>query len=305
MNILSLILTVAGLAFFEVINSIDNAIINAEVLSTMAPKAKRWFLSWGFLIAVFGVRGLLPWLIVWISSPSLGPGGALVASFSSNAQVVENIHNSSFVLLLGGGIFLVFLFLHWLFLEEKSFSFGFEKKFALMGIWFFAAVSILLTVLVLLAINRDPLLAFGAVIGSSAFFIMHGFKQAAQEQEKSLRTQAHTDISKILFLEIIDATFSVDGILGAFAFTLAVPLILVGNGIGAWVVRKLTLSNVERIKQYLFLKNGAMYSILILGSIMILDGFGVEVPSIISPISTFVIVGYFFLKSQKPLPVSI
>ncbi len=64
MELLSLILTVIGLCLFETISSIDNAIINAEVLNTMQKKARRWFLVWGILFAVFVVRGLLPWLIV-------------------------------------------------------------------------------------------------------------------------------------------------------------------------------------------------------------------------------------------------
>ena len=64
MEILSIILTVAGLCLFETISSIDNAIINAEVLSTMAAWARRWFLTWGLFFAVFVIRGLLPWLII-------------------------------------------------------------------------------------------------------------------------------------------------------------------------------------------------------------------------------------------------
>ncbi|MEN9561719.1 MAG: hypothetical protein RIQ56_992, partial [Candidatus Parcubacteria bacterium] len=70
-------LTVAGLCLFETISSVDNAIINAEVLRTMSPKGRRWFLIWGIIIAVFLVRGLLPWGIVWATLPSLGPIGAL------------------------------------------------------------------------------------------------------------------------------------------------------------------------------------------------------------------------------------
>ena len=75
-----------------------------------------------------------------------------------------------------------------------------------------------------------------------------------------------SDWAKILYLEVIDATFSIDGVLGAFAFTLSIPLILIGNGIGALVVRQLTVGNIDRVKRYRFLKNGAMYSILILVS---------------------------------------
>jgi hypothetical protein len=87
-------------------------------------------------------------------------------------------------------------------------------------------------------------------------------------------------------------------VLGAFAFTLSVPLILLGNGIGAIVVRQITISNIENIKKYIYLKNGAMYSILGLGSIMVIDSFGVHIPEWVSPVMTFVILGYFFVKSK-------
>src|SRR3989339_925580 len=100
MEIITIILVVLGLCLFEVINSIDNAIINAQVLSTMQAKARRWFLIWGLLIAVFLVRGLLPWMIVWISTPSLGPWGALTATFSNDPSVIQAIETSAPVLLM-------------------------------------------------------------------------------------------------------------------------------------------------------------------------------------------------------------
>jgi hypothetical protein len=83
-----------------------------------------------------------------------------------------------------------------------------------------------------------------------------------------------SDLSKIMYLEVIDATFSIDGVIGAFAFTLSIPLILIGNGVGAFVVREMTVKNVENVKKYVYLKNGGMYSILFLGAIMLLDSFG-------------------------------
>jgi hypothetical protein len=141
-------------------------------------------------------------------------------------------------------------------------------------------------------------MGFGAVVGSSLFFISHGFKQNAEAKEKKLLGNARSDFSKLVFLEIIDSTFSIDGVLGAFAFTLSVPLILLGNGLGAFIVRKLTITNIERIKKYVFLKNGAMYSILVLGVIMILRSFGWKIPEYISPLATFIIVGFFFWKSK-------
>jgi len=245
------------------------------------------------------VRGVLPWLIVWLSAPSLGPVGAFTATFSNDPAVIEAIEQAAPMLLIGGGTFLIFLFLHWIFLEEKNYGLRGEKFVESKGVWFFAAVSIVLLLLVWLALERDPVMAFGAVAGSTAFFIVHGFRQNAEEQERKMLGGRMSDISKIFYLEVIDATFSIDGVLGAFAFTLSVPLIIIGNGIGAVVVRQITVGNIDRIKKYQFLKNGAMYSILFLGVIMVLDSFGVNIPPFFSPIVTFAVVGFFLAKSIR------
>jgi len=303
MDLISIALIIAGLVLFETISSIDNAIINAEVLSTMQQKARRWFLFWGILSSVFLVRGLLPWFIVWIVNPSLGPVGALTASFSSDPKVIESIEQSAPILLIGGGTFLVFLFFHWLFVEPKHYGLRGEKFIHSHAVWFYALVSILLTAIVWFALQKDPMVAFGAVVGSTVFFIVHGFKQNAEEQERKLMDVGRSDISKIFYLEVIDATFSIDGVVGAFAFTLVVPLILIGNGIGAIVVRQVTVGNIERIKKYRYLKNGAMYSILFLGAIMILDSFGFHIPPWVAPAITCAVVGYFFYKSRKEMKV--
>ncbi|MFA4819833.1 MAG: DUF475 domain-containing protein, partial [Candidatus Aenigmatarchaeota archaeon] len=110
-----------------------------------------------------------------------------------------------------------------------------------------------------------------------------------------------SDWSKIMYLEVIDTTFSIDGVLGAFAFTLFVPLILIGNGIGAIVVRQVTVSNIENVKKYRYLKNGAMYSVAFLGMMMVLDGFGAHIPSFVSPVVTLMIICHFFFKSRAEL----
>lgn len=303
-DILSLALIVLGLALFEIIISVDNAIINAEVLGTMSPKGRKWFMLWGILIAVFLVRGLLPWLIVWGSNPSLGFLGSFSSSFSSDPKIKEVIERSAPILLVGGGTFLVLLFFHWLFLEPKHYGIKGEEFFHRQGVWFFAVASVFLSLLVWKAVQTRPWMAFGAVVGSTAFFITHGFKENAEQAEKEmLEGNTMSDISKIFYLEVIDATFSIDGILGAFAFTFILPVILIGNGLGAIVVRQLTIGNIDRVKKYKYLKNGAMYSILVLGAIMILDSFGLHIPEFLSPVATFAIVGYFFWRSAKALKV--
>lgn len=305
MIILSSLLTVFGLALFETVSSIDNAVINAEVLSTMGKKARRFFLTWGILIAVFLVRGLLPWLIVWATVPSLGFFGSFSATFSNDPSVARAIESSAPVLLIGGGVFLLFLFFHWLFLEQKNFGWnGVETFFIRQGAWFYATISILLSVVVWFALKESSMLGFGAVVGSTAFFITHGFRQHAEAVEESMAGSSSglSDLSKVLFLEVIDLSFSIDGVLGAFAFTLSVPLILIGNGIGAVVVRQLTMANIDRVKKYLYLKNGAMYSIAILGSVMIGHAFGAHIPEWFAPLTTVAVVGYFFHRSLRSVP---
>lgn len=197
-------------------------------------------------------------------------------------------------------MFLVFLFLHWLFIEDKHLGLATEEFFLKNGTWFYAVVSVILVGIVAAALKYNPVLALSAVIGSSAFFITDGFKKNAEENEKKLidNTSEMSDISKILYLEIIDTTFSIDGVLGAFAFTMSIPLIILGNGIGAIVVRKITMGSIEKIKKYIYLKNGAMYSVLCLGIVMVLEGFHVEVPEYISPLLTILIIMFFFFKSK-------
>ncbi|MGK2848805.1 MAG: DUF475 domain-containing protein [Minisyncoccota bacterium] len=299
MDIISIFFIVIGLALFEAVSGFDNAVINAEILSTMGRRARRFFLTWGIFFAVFVVRGVLPWLIVFLTVPHMGLWGSFTATFSDDPSVTQAIQATAPLLLMGGGVFMFFLFIHWLFLEQKYQGFRWEAFFLRQAAWFYAVVSVLLLIIVWYAMALDAMLAFGAVVGSTAFFITHGFRQHAEMMEKRLMSGGMSDISKVLFLEVIDMSFSIDGVLGAFAFTLSVPLILLGNGIGAVVVRQLTISNIERVKRYVLLKNGAMYSILFLGIVMVSEAFGVHVPEWISPLVTIVLIGYFFWQSQK------
>lgn len=302
MSVLSIILTILGLSLFETIGSIDNAIINAQALSGMGKEAKQWFLSWGLLISVFLIRGVLPWAILWIAAPSLGVLGVLTAVMSKTPAIPQAFTGAAPVLLVFGGTFLLLLFCHWLFLEEKAYGLYGERFIYKQGIWFFAVASVLLAIIVWQAIQIRPLMAFGAVLGSSIFFITSGFRENARTKEAELLGKGQfVDMSKIVYLLVIDATFSMDEVLGAFAFTFSVPLILIGTGLGAIVVRQLTVSNIENIKKYTYLENGAMYSILFLSLIMLLNGFGFHIPDFVSPIITFLIVGYFFIKSKREM----
>jgi len=159
MDIFSIILIVFGLILFETVSSIDNAVINAQVLSTMSERARRWFLIWGLLIAVFLLRGLLPFAIVWATNPSLGSLEVVTASFSSDHRIQEAVELSAPILLIGGGTFLIFLFFHWLFLEPKKFGLKGERFIQSQGVWFYAIVSVTLAAIVWFALKINPLMA--------------------------------------------------------------------------------------------------------------------------------------------------
>ena len=292
---------IIGLVALEVVNSIDNAIINAHMLQTMSQKAKRWFLTWGMLFAVFLVRGLLPLLIVWITAPGLSFLQAVKATFSSDPVANLAMANSAYILLLGGGMFLLLLYFHWLFLEKKDPYFVPDKLIkAHHGVWFFAVAAILLVTILWLSKDR-PLAMIAAAVGNAIFFILYGFRKTAEESEHVLESAHISDLSKLLFLEILDMSFSIDGILGAFAFTTNVALILIGNGLGALVVREFTIRGTNYVAKYRWIKNGAMSSIGCLGLFMLLEAFGLDIPKWLPTVITLGLIGLTFWESHRHL----
>ena len=118
-DMLHAIIVVFGLMLFETISSIDNAIINAHVLKTMPERYRKTFLFWGIIFAVFVVRGLLPFLIVWIANPTLSLSEVFEYAFSRPADLELLLEHSKPLLLIGGGVYLFLVFLAWLFLEKK------------------------------------------------------------------------------------------------------------------------------------------------------------------------------------------
>ncbi len=301
---LSTIIVVFGLIVFEIISSIDNAIVNAHVLKTMPEKFRKFFLLWGMFFAVFVVRGILPFLIVWMVNPALSIAQVWTFVFSNDPQILAYVEQTRPILMIGGGVYLFFIFLSWLFLEEKKYAFFVEHFIHRRSAWFYAISSIFLTTIVYVTLKINPVLAFSAMIGSTAFFITDGFKKNAEEQEKNLASSNMSAWSKIMYLEVLDASFSIDGVIGAFAFTVSVPLILLGNGIGAFVVRELTLRGMGVITRLAYLKNGAMYSVGVLGAIMVLESLGQHYPFWFAPLNTTILLGIFLFLSYREMRLS-
>lgn len=299
---LTTIIIILGLIVFEVVSSVDNAIINAHVLKTMSQKWRKIFLIWGIFFAVFVIRGLVPLLVVWLSVPQLGFVGVFQAAFSGSSDFAHQVEANKGMILLGAGVFMLLLYLHWLFLEKKDPYFVPDKLVKEQhGVWFFAFAAVILVSLLYLA-KASPALMLSAAVGNAVFFIIYGFREQAEKQEEKLQGPNNmSDLSKLMYLEVLDASFSFDGVFGAFAFTTAIPLILIGNGIGALVVRQLTISGIDKVANYKWLKNGAMTSIGILGLIMISEGFGLEIPEYLPTALTLALVGLTFWSSHKLL----
>ena len=108
-------------------------------------------------------------------------------------------------------------------------------------------------------------------------------------------------VSKILFLEVLDASFSIDGVVGAFAFTLSIPLIILGNGLGAIIIRQFTVHGTRFLTRFSYLKNGAMYSVGSLGLLMILEAFGQDFPFWLAPLNTFILLVVFLGLSFREI----
>lgn len=279
----------------------DNAIVNAHVLKTMSVKWRKIFLVWGIFTAVFLIRGLLPFVIVWLSVPEVGFMGAFRAMFNSSPEVSQLIEERKGVILIGAGVFLLLIYLHWLFLEKKDPFFVPDKLMKpSYGVWFFAFTAIILVTLLYLA-RHSPQLMLAAALGNAVFFIMYGFREQSEKQEEVLHggQSNMSNFSKLMYLEVLDASFSFDGVVGAFAFTTSIPLIFIGNGIGALIVRQLTIKGIDQVAKYKWLKNGAMTSIGILGIFIILKSFGVHIPEYLPTITTIFFVGFSFFKSHQ------
>lgn len=293
---------VLGLVVFEVVNSVDNAVVNATVLKTMSVLWRKRFLFIGIITSVFLVRFLLPLVIVWISVPTISLSEIFLA-FSGQSQITaQAIEIQKPVILMFGGMFLVYLYFHWLFLEQKDPLYIERFLKEKHGAWFFAVAAVLLVVIMYFA-RFNPLMMLAAAIGSATFFILYGLRETAKTSEENMvaGTSGLNDLSKFVYLEVLDATFSFDGVVGALAFTINLLLILIGMGIGAIVVRELTIKGIDSIGKYKYLKNGALTSIGFLGFFMLVESFGVELPSYIPTIITLLLVGYAFYKSRKLL----
>ena len=274
------LVTVLLLCVLEISLSFDNAVVNATVIRNMDPVWKKRFLLWGILIAVFGMRLLFPILIVSLAGHLSLVDAFLLAiqqpKLYSQMMVEAHLAVSSF-----GGAFLLMVSLnffidsdkdhHWIPFIEKTLG-----RFAhLKGADFIFALATVLIIYANLDFESQATFIKSALYGILTYQCVHGLSELLGDEKLKTIKWLSSGFGMFLYLEVLDASFSFDGVIGAFAITNQIYEIMIGLGVGAFFVRGLTLYLVEeeKLEQYEFLEHGAFYALFVLAFFMLLDHF--------------------------------
>lgn len=296
------------LGVLEVSLSFDNAVINAIKLEKMNEKWRRKFLTWGILIAVFGMRFLFPVLVVSIFA-QVGLLNVIKIAFTDAPQYTYYLHQAHAPIVTFGGAFLMMLFLayffdnkkevHWIKHLEKSLKLCGNIKGAEVIITFLA----ILFVQVHIQSEQKVFVILSGISGVIIYLLIDGITSWLEQKEEESAKQFATTIKGtgfvgFLYLELIDASFSLDGVLGAFALSKDILIITIGLAIGAMFVRSLTIMLVEKkaLNKYLYLEHGAHWAIGALSVIMLISSFH-EVPELLTGLIGLAFIILAFISS--------
>lgn len=283
--------TVLILTVLEVSFSFDNAVVNAKILGRMNAKWQRLFLTLGVIIAVFGMRLLFPLIVVSLAA-HISPWASLSMGIHHPAQYVHHLKLAHPSIAAFGGAFLGMLFLDWVFEDrEVKWLKPVENFMVKIGKIETAPVIIIGSIV---AIIGNP----AGLLGMLAYLIVGIFDTLFDED--SAVSIAKAGIGTFLYLELIDSSFSFDGVIGAFAITSNIFLIALGLGIGAMYVRTLTVQLVRKktLSEYRYLEHGAHWAIGILAIFMLMS-IRYNIPDVITGCIGVVLIGLAFIQSIK------
>lgn len=278
---LGILWIVLVLSILEVSLSFDNAVVNATVLREMDPVWQQRFLTIGILIAVFGMRIVFPIAIVAIAA-GVGPLEAISLSLN-DPQEYERIVSSAHIGIAGfGGAFLAMVGLNFFFDSDKQIHWIAVLERAVNKFSNVPAVEIGIVLLLIYGVSTmltpDDAIVFltAGILGLVTFIGVHAI--AAIIEQREARKKAAGEIVKsgfggFLYLEVLDASFSFDGVIGAFALSNNMIIIALGLSVGAMFVRSMTihLVRIGTLAQYRYLEHGAFWAIIVLGMIMLLS----------------------------------
>lgn len=296
---LGALLTALMLGLLETSLSFDNAVVNAKILGPMTPFWRTMFVTLGMVVAVFGMRVVFPLLLVWLVSQL--PLMQVITMTWNDPLRFQTILLDQHLMIAGfGGAFLWMVFTQFFFDPAKKDHWipGVEKALARCGriesVSALVALGVALAVYCGLPDHRAEFL-LASVLGIVVFLFVEGLGTLMHNP----RLAAGTGLGAFLYLEILDASFSFDGVIGAFAITDDLYLIGLGLGIGAFFVRSMTIQMVEQktLATLRYLEHGAFWAIGALACIMDLGALGFEVPELVSGSVGLVFIGLSFGSS--------
>lgn len=299
------------LSILEVSISFDNAVVNASVLRKMTPLWQKRFITWGMLIAVFGMRLVFPLLVVGVAA-HLNPWEALVMAAlrpAEYARVMLSVHHevSAF-----GGTFLMLVALKYFLDYEKDNHWirMIEEPLAKMGRLEAIEVGIVILFLVVFGHQLPPTeqlqFLYAGLAGIITFLAVEAIGTFLQVPKEGQMDIHKASLGMFLYLEVLDASFSFDGVVGAFAITNNLFIIAIGLGIGAMFVRSLTIMMVDKgtLDAFRFLEHGAFYAVAALAALMYTDVIH-DVPEVITGLIGAVIIATSIFASRKKIPGSV
>jgi hypothetical protein len=300
---LNAFLLVIILSILEVTLSFDNAVVNAKVLERMSPKWQRRFLTWGIAVAVFGTRFLLPILIVSVATWT-SPWFITELAFTDAAaygHLLEGVHGS---ITAFGGVFLMMVSLKYFFNKVKDIHWIEMVERHLVKWGHIEAIEIAIALITLTSLSffthfdQASVLVAG-IIGLILFVMMEGLAGSLSIESNAV---AKSGLALFVYLNVLDSAFSLDGVVGAFALTTNLLIIVIGLGIGAYFVRALTLYFVEQktLTELVYLEHGAHWAILGL-AIAMLANLVMHVPEVVTGLVGLVFVTLSYRSSLREM----
>lgn len=287
LGLAALFLTVV-LTLLETTFSADNAVVNSKVLVTMSPLWQKLFMTVGIFIAVFVVRFVLPIVIV-VATAGLGLGEVLDLALHHPEEYGQMLEESAPVISAFGGTFLLMIALSYFIDYQKNTHWiGFlERYLGKLGRFDNLTIFVMLLASIIIYFTVDPELHSTVLIASITAMALHIGLQlisaamgSAGKHTKTMHKVGIAAFASFLYLEVLDASFSLDGVIGAFALTNNIVIIMAGLGAGAVWVRAMTIHLVRSnaLQRYIFLEHGAHWAIAFLGTVMMLHLYNVRLP---------------------------
>lgn len=304
------VFTAGMLGILEVSLSFDNAVVNAKVLGGMNQFWRKMFLTVGVLIAVFGMRVVFPLIIVWAVGDA-GAGEVIRMTWENPSRFQKILVDQHIVVAGFGGAFLWMVFTrfffdheketHWLAFLEKPLS----KAGKMEAVWVTFTMIISFVFSRFIPDGHGPAFLSASMMGILVFLMVEGLSsllgtgEEGDETGSGVKTAATAGLASFMYLEVLDASFSFDGVIGAFAITNNLFIIALGLGIGAMFVRSLTIKLVDvgTLQTYAFLEHGAFWAIGALSLIMYLSAAGNHIPEVVSGTVGLVLIAASFISS--------